>query len=222
MGARGGPGASGVPGAQHHRAAHGHCPTALDPTWHLSCASPPYVAPGGHRHPRQHARHARACKHATRACTHTHRRPLPSTCLGTGPLQHCDTLTSETRGHMCVRAHRCPQAHLQGGTPGGSHSSTFMPAARTLVCTLCHKHTCSPQFPPRNDYRGLWVPPALWVPRLVASASLVPCHQVSPGVTSPAALSIPKGWLCPGSPEGGWRCPAHPGGDLVALNLCPL
>lgn len=67
------------------------------------------------------------------------------------------------------------------------------------------------------------VPLALLVCRLIALAFLVLYHEMLPGVTSPAALSIPKCSPCPGSPVGGLQSLACTAGDLVALStMSPL
>lgn len=124
---------------------------------------------------------------------------------------------------MCVHTlaprHTCRGALMDAAAPA---HLCLLCCSHARVHALPQAHT-HPPIPRCHCHGGLWVPPALWVPRLVAPASLVPCHQVPPGVTIPTALSIPKGWLCPGSPAGGWQCPAHPGGDLVALSpVSPL
>lgn len=72
-----------------------------------------------------------ACKHATCMCTHTQSHLLPSVSL----LQHCDTVTSDTQGHMCVLAHPLP-GHAVGGTHGCSCSST-------LTSALLLTHSCA-------------------------------------------------------------------------------
>lgn len=145
------PQASGAPVAQHCRAAHRCPPATPGPTWHPSCASPPYMAPGRNRHPCQHALHARACKYATCAYTHTCCYPLPRMCPGTGLLQHRDTVTSETQEHSCACTPLSQDilagAHLWMQLLWHIHACS---AAHTLVCTHCHKHTCSPQLTPAS------------------------------------------------------------------------
>lgn len=156
------------------------------------------------------------CLQTCHTCMHTHTAVLCQVCA---QAQVCCNIV-------------CTCTPLRPGTPAGVSAlvdEVAHPAHSLLFCsshanghTLPQAHMQHP-VPPCNHHKGLWVPPAPWVPRLVAPASLVPCHQVPPSVTSPAALCNPKGWLGPGSPEGGWRCLAHPRGDVVALSpVSPL
>lgn len=183
-------GAPGTPGAQHSRAAHGFPPATPDSMWYPSCASPPCMAPGWHRHPRQHARHARARKHATRACLHTPCCPLPSTCPGTGLQQRRDTVTSETRAHACACT-PFPRAHLQWGTCGRSLSGTSTPAlllARSCAHVATSTHTApSSSLPLPWGSPGATCSAGVWadgtsLPGPLALASRLPCHQVPPAL----------------------------------------
>lgn len=168
----------GTSGSQHYRAAHRHCRTP-DPMWHPSCVSHPYMDPGWHRHPCQHAH---ACKHATRVQKHT--PLLPNTCSGMALLQHHDPVTSATQECMSVRVRKLPLGTLAGG------QLWTQPLQPVQLLTHPHAHTAT-YFCPTITTGG--VLGALWVPRLMSPASLVPCHQVPSSVTSSTALSISKG-----------------------------
>lgn len=108
--------------------------------WALPHCPRPHTAPQmcqlsicGPRRAQSLAHHACASKHATCTCTHTQSRPLPSISL----LQHCDTVPSDTQGHVCVLAHHCPRAHLWGALVDAAvpaHSHLF-------CCSHAHVHT---------------------------------------------------------------------------------
>lgn len=145
----GAPGVPGTSGSQHYRAAHRHCRTP-DPMWHPSCVSHPYMDPGWHRHPCQHAR---ACKHATRVQKHA--PLLPNTCSGMALLQHRDPVTSETQECMSVRVRKLPLGTLAGG------QLWTQPLQPVLLLTHPHAHTATawhtamrPLFLPYNHHRG--------------------------------------------------------------------
>lgn len=147
------------------------------------------------------------CLQTCHLCMHTHTTVLCQVCA---QAQVCCNI-------MCV----CVCAPLPPGTPAGVSAlvdKVAHPAHSLLFCssranghTLPQAHMQHP-VPPCNHHRGLWVPPAPWVPRLVAPASLVPCHQVPPGVTSPAALSNPKAGCVQGALREG-------GGALLTLGV---